>query len=108
MEVSTTHLEGVLLCTPTLHTDKRGFSHTFDREEVAGVGVDPDRFTRDSLSRSRRGRGGRKPSHEAAARLGRESCVRTGWFQAADPAAQSVTINSDKNRAAKSLAYLGS
>jgi dTDP-4-dehydrorhamnose 3,5-epimerase len=49
-------IEGVYLFEPTPHVDERGFfSRTFDREVVASVGIDPDGFTQDSLSRSRKG-----------------------------------------------------
>ena len=47
---------GAYLFEPTPHTDERGFfSRTFDRDVVASVGIDPDGFAQDSLSRSRRG-----------------------------------------------------
>ncbi|MEV6641976.1 dTDP-4-dehydrorhamnose 3,5-epimerase [Amycolatopsis sp. NPDC051371] len=49
-------IEGVYLFEPTPHGDERGFfSRTFDREVVASVGIDPDGFAQDSLSRSRKG-----------------------------------------------------
>ena len=49
-------IEGVYLFEPTPHADQRGFfSRTFDREVVASVGIDPDGFAQDSLSRSRKG-----------------------------------------------------
>jgi len=49
-------IEGVYLFEPTPHVDERGFfSRTFDREVVASVGIDPDGFAQDSLSRSRKG-----------------------------------------------------
>lgn len=49
-------IEGVYLFEPTPHADERGFfSRTFDREVVASVGIDPDGFAQDSLSRSRKG-----------------------------------------------------
>lgn len=49
-------IEGVYLFEPTPHADQRGFfSRTFDREVVASVGIDPDGFVQDSLSRSRKG-----------------------------------------------------
>jgi dTDP-4-dehydrorhamnose 3,5-epimerase len=49
-------IEGVYLFEPTPHVDERGFfSRTFDREVVASVGIDPDGFTQDSISRSRKG-----------------------------------------------------
>jgi dTDP-4-dehydrorhamnose 3,5-epimerase len=49
-------IEGAYLFEPTPHGDERGFfSRTFDREVVASVGIDPDGFAQDSLSRSARG-----------------------------------------------------
>ncbi len=49
-------IEGVYLFEPAPHVDERGFfSRTFDREVVASVGIDPDGFAQDSLSRSRKG-----------------------------------------------------
>ncbi|MEU0790946.1 dTDP-4-dehydrorhamnose 3,5-epimerase family protein [Amycolatopsis sp. NPDC005961] len=49
-------IQGVYLFEPTPHADERGFfSRTFDREVVASVGIDPDGFAQDSLSRSRKG-----------------------------------------------------
>jgi dTDP-4-dehydrorhamnose 3,5-epimerase len=49
-------IEGMYLFEPTPHADERGFfSRTFDREVVASVGIDPDGFAQDSLSRSRKG-----------------------------------------------------
>jgi dTDP-4-dehydrorhamnose 3,5-epimerase len=49
-------IAGAYLFTPTPHVDERGFfSRTFDRDVVASVGIDPDGFTQDSVSRSRRG-----------------------------------------------------
>ncbi|RSD17844.1 dTDP-4-dehydrorhamnose 3,5-epimerase family protein [Amycolatopsis eburnea] len=49
-------IEGVYLFEPTPHADQRGFfSRTFDRDVVASVGIDPDGFAQDSLSRSRKG-----------------------------------------------------
>jgi dTDP-4-dehydrorhamnose 3,5-epimerase len=49
-------IDGVYLFEPTPHVDERGFfSRTFDREVVASAGIDPDGFTQDSLSRSRKG-----------------------------------------------------
>jgi dTDP-4-dehydrorhamnose 3,5-epimerase len=49
-------IAGAYLFEPTPHVDERGFfSRTFDREVVAGVGIDPDGFAQDSLSRSVRG-----------------------------------------------------
>ncbi|MGW5716534.1 dTDP-4-dehydrorhamnose 3,5-epimerase family protein [Amycolatopsis sp. NPDC003865] len=49
-------IEGAYLFEPTPHADQRGFfSRTFDRDVVASVGIDPDGFAQDSLSRSRKG-----------------------------------------------------
>ncbi|SEF31184.1 dTDP-4-dehydrorhamnose 3,5-epimerase [Amycolatopsis pretoriensis] len=49
-------IEGAYLFEPTPHGDRRGFfSRTFDRDVVASVGIDPDGFVQDSLSRSRKG-----------------------------------------------------
>ena len=49
-------IDGAYLFEPTPHTDGRGFfSRTFDRDVVASVGIDPDGFVQDSLSRSRKG-----------------------------------------------------
>ncbi|WIV58849.1 dTDP-4-dehydrorhamnose 3,5-epimerase family protein [Amycolatopsis nalaikhensis] len=49
-------IEGAYLFEPTPHADERGFfSRTFDRDVVASVGIDPDGFVQDSLSRSRKG-----------------------------------------------------
>ncbi|NIH82807.1 dTDP-4-dehydrorhamnose 3,5-epimerase family protein [Amycolatopsis viridis] len=49
-------IAGAWLFEPTPHVDARGFfSRTFDREVVASVGIDPDGFAQDSLSRSVRG-----------------------------------------------------
>lgn len=49
-------IQGVYLFEPTPHRDERGFfSRTFDRDVVASVGIDPDDFAQDSLSRSRKG-----------------------------------------------------
>jgi dTDP-4-dehydrorhamnose 3,5-epimerase len=49
-------IEGAYLFEPTPHADQRGFfSRTFDRDVVASVGIDPDGFVQDSLSRSRKG-----------------------------------------------------
>jgi dTDP-4-dehydrorhamnose 3,5-epimerase len=56
MQVLTTTLDGVLLFVPQPHPDERGFfSRTFDRDVIAAVGIDPDGFVQDSLSRSHRG-----------------------------------------------------
>jgi dTDP-4-dehydrorhamnose 3,5-epimerase len=49
-------IAGAFLFEPTPHVDERGFfSRTFDREVVRSVGIDPDGFAQDSLSRSRKG-----------------------------------------------------
>lgn len=49
-------IAGAWLFEPTPHVDERGFfSRTFDREVVASVGIDPDGFAQDSLSRSVKG-----------------------------------------------------
>ncbi|GAA3809384.1 MULTISPECIES: dTDP-4-dehydrorhamnose 3,5-epimerase family protein [Amycolatopsis] len=49
-------IAGAWLFEPTPHVDARGFfSRTFDREVVASVGIDPDGFAQDSLSRSVKG-----------------------------------------------------
>jgi dTDP-4-dehydrorhamnose 3,5-epimerase len=49
-------IDGAYLFEPTPYADERGFfSRTFDRDVVASVGIDPDGFVQDSLSRSARG-----------------------------------------------------
>lgn len=49
-------IAGAYLFEPTPHADRRGFfTRTFDREVVRSVGIDPDGFSQDSLSRSVRG-----------------------------------------------------
>ncbi|MGH3938153.1 MAG: dTDP-4-dehydrorhamnose 3,5-epimerase family protein [Pseudonocardiaceae bacterium] len=49
-------IAGAFLFEPTPHVDERGFfCRTFDRELVRSVGIDPDGFAQDSVSRSRRG-----------------------------------------------------
>jgi dTDP-4-dehydrorhamnose 3,5-epimerase len=49
-------IHGAFLFEPTPHVDERGFfSRTFDRDVVRSVGIDPDAFVQDSLSRSRKG-----------------------------------------------------
>ena len=49
-------ISGVFLFRPTPHVDERGFfSRTFDAEAIRAVGIDPDGFAQDSLSRSARG-----------------------------------------------------
>lgn len=47
---------GAFLFEPTPHVDARGFfCRTFDRDVVGSVGIDPDGFAQDSLSRSAKG-----------------------------------------------------
>jgi dTDP-4-dehydrorhamnose 3,5-epimerase len=49
-------IAGVYLFEPAPHVDDRGFfSRTFDAEIARSVGIDPDGFAQDSLSRSRKG-----------------------------------------------------
>ena len=49
-------IHGAFLFEPTPHADERGFfSRTFDRDVVASVGIDPDGFVQDSVSRSAKG-----------------------------------------------------
>ena len=49
-------IAGCYLFEPTPHCDERGFfSRTFDAEVARSVGIDPDGFAQDSLSRSRKG-----------------------------------------------------
>lgn len=49
-------IAGAHLFEPSPHVDERGFfSRTFDRDVVASVGIDPDGFVQDSVSRSARG-----------------------------------------------------
>jgi len=49
-------IHGAFLFEPTPHADERGFfSRTFDRDVVASVGIDPDGFVQDSVSRSVKG-----------------------------------------------------
>lgn len=49
-------IAGAYLFEPTPHVDERGFfCRTFDREVVRSVGIDPDGFAQDSVSRSVRG-----------------------------------------------------
>ncbi|MTD58604.1 dTDP-4-dehydrorhamnose 3,5-epimerase [Amycolatopsis pithecellobii] len=46
-------IAGAYLFEPTPYVDNRGFfSRTFDREVVKSVGIDPDSFEQDSVSRS--------------------------------------------------------
>ncbi|WP_432106688.1 dTDP-4-dehydrorhamnose 3,5-epimerase family protein [Streptomyces sp. AA1529] len=47
---------GAYLFEPTPHTDERGFfCRTFDADVIRSVGLDPDAFVQDSVSRSVRG-----------------------------------------------------
>ncbi|WP_406057008.1 dTDP-4-dehydrorhamnose 3,5-epimerase family protein [Kribbella sp. NBC_00889] len=49
-------IAGVYLFEPTPHLDDRGFfSRTFDADVARSVGIDPDGFAQDSLSRSCKG-----------------------------------------------------
>jgi dTDP-4-dehydrorhamnose 3,5-epimerase len=49
-------IDGLLSFQPSPHVDERGFfCRTFDAEIAAAHGIDPKRFTQDSLSRSFRG-----------------------------------------------------
>ncbi|MGW4051181.1 dTDP-4-dehydrorhamnose 3,5-epimerase family protein [Streptomyces sp. NPDC004779] len=49
-------IAGAYLFEPTPHADERGsFCRTFDADVVRSVGLDPDSFVQDSLSRSVRG-----------------------------------------------------
>ncbi|MFE0700850.1 dTDP-4-dehydrorhamnose 3,5-epimerase family protein [Streptomyces sp. NPDC058872] len=49
-------IAGAYLFEPTPHTDERGsFCRTFDADVVRSVGLDPNAFVQDSLSRSVRG-----------------------------------------------------
>lgn len=49
-------IAGAYLFEPTPHTDERGFfCRTFDADVVRSVGLDPDAFVQDSVSRSARG-----------------------------------------------------
>jgi dTDP-4-dehydrorhamnose 3,5-epimerase len=49
-------IAGAYLFEPTPHADERGFfSRTFDRDVVRSVGIDPDGFIQDSVSRSVKG-----------------------------------------------------
>lgn len=51
--VAVPEIDGAYLFEPTPHGDERGFfARTFDRDVVASVGIDPDGFVQDSLSRS--------------------------------------------------------
>lgn len=46
-------IAGAYLFEPTPHVDERGFfCRTFDRDVVKSVGIDPDSFVQDSVSRS--------------------------------------------------------
>lgn len=49
-------IAGAYLFEPTPHADERGsFCRTFDADAVRAVGLDPDAFVQDSVSRSVRG-----------------------------------------------------
>lgn len=49
-------IEGVIVFTPTVHRDGRGFfTRTFDSASARLAGIDPDEFVQDSQSRSARG-----------------------------------------------------
>jgi dTDP-4-dehydrorhamnose 3,5-epimerase len=49
-------IAGAYVFEPVPHVDERGFfSRTFDTEIARSVGIDPDAFVQDSLSRSRLG-----------------------------------------------------
>src|SRR5262249_18708055 len=49
-------ISGAYLFEPTPHVDERGFfCRTFDAEVVRSVGIDPDSFAQDSVSRSAKG-----------------------------------------------------
>jgi dTDP-4-dehydrorhamnose 3,5-epimerase len=72
-------IAGAFLFEPTPHADERGFfSRTFDAEIVRSLGLDPDAFEQDSVSRSRRGvlRGMHLRSGEGEAKLVRCSYGR--------------------------------
>lgn len=67
-----TSITGAYLFEPTPHVDERGFfCRTFDRDVVRSVGIDPDGFAQDSLSRSHQGvvRGMHLRSGEGEAKL---------------------------------------
>lgn len=50
------NIAAAFLLEPTPHVDERGFfCRTFDREVVRSVGIDPDGFAQDSVSRSSKG-----------------------------------------------------
>ncbi|WP_017936790.1 dTDP-4-dehydrorhamnose 3,5-epimerase [Nocardioides sp. Iso805N] len=56
MYAETTAIPGLVTFTPEPHHDARGFfSRTFDTTVARSVGVDPDGFVQDSMSRSARG-----------------------------------------------------
>jgi dTDP-4-dehydrorhamnose 3,5-epimerase len=49
-------IAGAYLFEPTPHVDERGFfSRTFDADVARSVGIDPDAFVQDSVSRSAKG-----------------------------------------------------
>jgi dTDP-4-dehydrorhamnose 3,5-epimerase len=54
--ISVPGIAGAYLFEATLHVDDRGFfCRTFDRDVLRSVGIDPDGFAQDSLSRSAKG-----------------------------------------------------
>lgn len=54
--VPVAQIAGVFRFVPTPHVDQRGFfCRTFDRDVVRSVGIDPDSFVQDSVSRSAKG-----------------------------------------------------
>jgi dTDP-4-dehydrorhamnose 3,5-epimerase len=56
MQIAHTPIRGVVVFTPQVHRDGRGFfSRTFDAEVARSAGVDPGSFVQDSQSRSARG-----------------------------------------------------
>lgn len=70
-------IHGAYLFEPTPYADERGFfCRTFDADVVRSVGLDPDAFIQDSLSRSVRGvlRGMHLRSGTGEAKLVRCSC----------------------------------
>ncbi|CAL9287888.1 dTDP-4-dehydrorhamnose 3,5-epimerase [Streptomyces sp. SudanB66_2053] len=72
-------IAGAFLFEPTPFTDERGFfCRTFDADVARSVGIDPDAFVQDSLSRSVRGvvRGMHLRSGEGEAKLVRCSYGR--------------------------------
>lgn len=75
-------IAGAYLFEPTPHVDERGFfSRTFDADVVRSVGIDPNGFVQDSVSRSRKGvlRGMHLRSGDGEAKL-----VRCSWGEVFD------------------------